>query len=161
MKMIDVGGKEKTRRVAVARGYVTMERDTLERIREGRVEKGDVLAAARVAGIMAAKRTPDFIPLCHPIGLTSAEVHLSLEEQPAPRVMIEARIETTDRTGVEMEALHAVCIAALTVYDMLKAVDKGMLISEVALHHKSGGRSGEWTRKKPDAKHPPPEKGNA
>ncbi|HEY3450158.1 MAG TPA: cyclic pyranopterin monophosphate synthase MoaC [Myxococcales bacterium] len=148
MKMIDVGGKEKTRRVAVARGFVSMDKETLERIRENRVEKGDVLAAARVAGIMAAKRTPDFIPLCHPIGLTSAEVHLTLQEEPATRVMIEARIETTDRTGVEMEALHAVCTAALTVYDMLKAVDKGMLISEVALHHKSGGRSGEWTRKK-------------
>ena len=147
MKMIDVGGKEKTRRVAVARGHVSMEKETLERVRENRVEKGDVLAAARLAGIMAAKRTPDFIPLCHPIGLTSAEVHLSLQEEPA-RVVIEARIETTDRTGVEMEALHAVCTAALTVYDMLKAVDKGMVVSEIALHHKSGGRSGEWTRKK-------------
>ena len=146
MKMIDVGGKEKTRRVAVARGWVSMEHETLERIRENRVEKGDVLAAARLAGIMAAKRTPDFIPLCHPIGLTSAEVHLSLQDQP-PRVVIEARIETTDRTGVEMEALHAVCVAALTVYDMLKAVDRGMALGEVALHHKSGGRSGEWTRK--------------
>jgi len=147
MKMIDVGGKEKTRRVAVARGWVSMERETLERIRENRVEKGDVLAAARLAGIMAAKRTPDLIPLCHPIGLTSAEVHLSLQDDPA-RVLIEARIETTDRTGVEMEALHAVCTAALTVYDMLKMVDKGMAIGEVALHHKSGDRSGEWTRKK-------------
>lgn len=146
MKMIDVGGKEKTRRVAVARGWVSMEKETLERIRENRVEKGDVLAAARLAGIMAAKRTPDFIPLCHPIGLTSAEVHLTLHDEPS-RVKIEARIETTDRTGVEMEALHAVCVAALTVYDMLKMVDKGMVISDVALHHKSGGRSGEWTRK--------------
>jgi len=154
MKMIDVGGKEKTRRVAVAPGFVTMEKETLARIRENREEKGDVLAAARLAGIMAAKRTPDFIPLCHPIGLTSAEVQLRLEEAPTPRVMIEARIETTDRTGVEMEALHAVCTAALTVYDMLKAVDKGMLISEVALHHKSGGRSGEWTRKKPEPPKP-------
>jgi cyclic pyranopterin phosphate synthase len=146
MKMIDVGGKEKTRRVAIARGWVSMEKDTLERIRENRVEKGDVLAAARLAGIMAAKRTPDFIPLCHPIGLTSAEVHLCLEESP-PRVVIEARIETTDRTGVEMEALHAVCVAALTIYDMLKAVDRGMAIHDIELQHKSGGRSGEWTRR--------------
>jgi cyclic pyranopterin phosphate synthase len=144
--MIDVGGKEKTRRVAVARGWVSMERETLERIREGRVEKGDVLAAARLAGILAAKKTPDMIPLCHPIGLTSAEVHLALQEEPS-RVYIEARIETTDRTGVEMEALHAVCIAALTVYDMLKAVDRGMVLGEVGLQHKSGGRSGEWTRR--------------
>ncbi|MBI5549280.1 MAG: cyclic pyranopterin monophosphate synthase MoaC [Deltaproteobacteria bacterium] len=146
MKMIDVGGKEKTRRVAIARGFVSMEKETLERIRENRVEKGDVLAAARLAGIMAAKRTPDIIPLCHPIGLTAAEVSLTLQEDP-PRVLIESRVETTERTGVEMEALHAVCAAALTVYDMLKAVDKGMTVSEVALHHKSGGRSGVWTRR--------------
>ena len=146
MKMIDVGGKEKTRRVAIARGTVSMHKETLERIRENRVEKGDVLAAARIAGILAAKKTPDLIPLCHPIGLTSAEVHLHLEENPS-RVVIEARIETTDRTGVEMEALHAVCVAALTIYDMLKAVDRGMTINDIGLHHKSGGRSGEWTRR--------------
>ena len=145
MKMIDVGGKEKTRRVAIARGWVSMEKQTLARIRESRVEKGDVLAAARLAGIMAAKRTPDIIPLCDPIALTSAEVSLTLQDAP-PRVNIEARVETTDRTGVEMEALHATCAAALTVYDMLKSVDRGMVVGEVALHHKSGGRSGEWTR---------------
>jgi cyclic pyranopterin monophosphate synthase len=145
MKMIDVGGKEKTRRVAIARGWVSMETTTLERIRRGQVEKGDVLAAARLAGILAAKRTPDLIPLCHPIALTSAEVRLELNNEP-PRVLIEARIETTDRTGVEMEALHAVCTAALTVYDMLKTVDRGMTIGEVQLLHKSGGRSGDWNR---------------
>ncbi|HCF60065.1 MAG TPA: cyclic pyranopterin monophosphate synthase MoaC [Myxococcales bacterium] len=145
MKMIDVGGKEKTRRVAVARGFVEMQAETLERIRGGRVEKGDVLAAARLAGIMAAKRTPDIIPLCHPIGLTSAEVELALEDEPS-RVRIEARVETTERTGVEMEALTAVCAAALTVYDMLKSVDRAMTISTVQLEHKSGGRSGTWNR---------------
>jgi len=144
--MIDVGGKEKTRRVAVARGYVSMEKATLERIRENRVEKGDVLAAARIAGIMAAKRTPDFIPLCHPISLTSAEVHLTLQDDPC-RVLIETRVETMERTGVEMEALHAVCAAGLTIYDMLKSADRGMVLGEVALQHKAGGRSGEWTRR--------------
>ena len=145
MKMIDVGAKEKTRRVALARGWVSMKKETLERIRANQVEKGDVLAAARLAGIMAAKRTPDIVPLCHPIALTSVEVLLNMLDEP-PRVCIEARVETTDRTGVEREALHAVCAAALTVYDMLKSVDRGMAIGEVALHHKSGGRSGEWTR---------------
>ncbi len=145
MKMIDVGGKEKTRRVAVARGHVSMQKETLARIREGRVEKGDVLGAARLAGIMAAKRTPDIIPLCHPIALTSAEVTLTLEDEPC-RVAIEARVETLDRTGVEMEALHAVCAAGLTIYDMLKSVDRGMVLGEVGLQHKAGGRSGDWTR---------------
>jgi cyclic pyranopterin phosphate synthase len=143
--MIDVGDKEKTRRVAIARGAVRMLPATLARIREGRVEKGDVLAAARLAGIMAAKKTPDLVPLCHPIALTRAEVQLALSQRPA-RVDIEARVETTDRTGVEMEALAAVCAAALTVYDMLKSVDRGMAIERVELLHKSGGRSGAWDR---------------
>lgn len=145
MKMIDVGGKEKTRRVAVARGTVLMQAATLDRIRTGHVEKGDVLAAAKLAGIMAAKRTPDWIPLCHPIALTSVELELKLEDEP-PRVSVEARVETHDRTGVEMEALAAVCSAALTVYDMVKSIDRGMVIREVGLHHKSGGRSGTWSR---------------
>ncbi len=145
MKMIDVGGKEKTRRVAVARGFVEMQPETLERIRAGQVEKGDVLAAARIAGIMAAKHTPDIIPLCHPIALTAVEVELRLEDAPT-RVRIEARVESTDRTGVEMEALTAVSAAALTIYDMLKSVDRGMAIARVELAHKSGGRSGTWSR---------------
>jgi cyclic pyranopterin phosphate synthase len=143
MKMLDVGSKEKTHRVALARGFVEMRPETLERIRKGQVEKGDVLAAARIAGIMAAKRTPDIIPLCHPIALTRAEVQLFLEDEPS-RVRIESRVETMDRTGVEMEALHAVCAAGLTVYDMLKSVDRGMVLSHVSLLHKSGGRSGTW-----------------
>ena len=157
MKMIDVGDKEKTRRVAIARGAVRMLPATLARIREGRVEKGDVLAAARLAGIMAAKKTPDLVPLCHPIALTRVEVQLALSQRPA-RVDIEARVETTDRTGVEMEALAAVCAAALTVYDMLKSVDRGMAIERVELLHKSGGRSGAWDREAspvPAARRPP------
>lgn len=145
MKMIDVGDKDKTRRVAIAQGHVAMMPATLERIRRGQVEKGDVLAAARIAGIMAAKHTPDIVPLCHPIALTRVELALVLSDEPC-QVAIEARVETTDRTGVEMEALSAVCAAALTVYDMLKSVDRGMTIGEVRLQHKSGGRSGTWDR---------------
>lgn len=147
MKMIDVGMKEKTERIAVARGEVRMERATAERIRRGEVEKGDVLAAARIAAIMAAKKTPDIVPLCHPIALTSVEVELAAQPT-KKRVLIEVRVKTTERTGVEMEALAAVCAAALTIYDMLKSVDRGMTIAEVQLEHKSGGRSGTWSRKK-------------
>jgi cyclic pyranopterin phosphate synthase len=145
--MIDVGGKEKTARVAVARGEVRMQRSTLARIRRGDVEKGDVLAAARLAGIMAAKRTPDIVPLCHPIALSGVEMRLALEAKRAA-VSVEATVRTTDRTGVEMEALAAVCAASLTIYDMLKSVDRGMTIERVALLHKSGGRSGTWERAK-------------
>ena len=126
MKMVDVGGKEKTERVAVASGRVRMEPATLARIREGKVEKGDVLAAARLAGVMAVKRTPDLIPLCHPIAVSAAEVELTPE---ADAVAIRAQVKTVDRTGVEMEALTAVSAAALTVYDMAKAIDKGMTFS--------------------------------
>jgi cyclic pyranopterin phosphate synthase len=143
MKMLDVGSKAKTERVAVAEGHVKMSAEALERIRRGTVEKGDVIAAARLAGIMAAKHTPDIIPLCHPIGLSSVEVEVT----PKPHgVDIEARVKTVERTGVEMEALAAVSAAALTVYDMLKSVDRGMLIEGVQLLHKSGGRSGTWNR---------------
>ena len=143
MKMVDVGGKEKTERVAVASGRVRMEPATLARIREGKVEKGDVLAAARLAGVMAVKRTPDLIPLCHPIAVSAAEVELTPE---ADAVAIRAQVKTVDRTGVEMEALTAVSAAALTVYDMLKSVDRGMVIEQVRLELKSGGRSGTWRR---------------
>jgi len=151
MKMIDVGDKERTRRVAIARGEVRMRPATLERIRAGKVEKGDVRAAARIAGILAAKKTPELVPLCHPIALTRVEVEIALEKRPA-RVTIETRVETTDRTGVEMEALTAVCAAALTVYDMLKSVDRGMTLGDVKLMHKSGGRSGTWERPSPKAR---------
>ena len=143
MKMIDVGAKPKTERIAVARGFVAMSAATVGRIRRGDVEKGDVLAAARLAGIMAAKRTPDLVPLCHPIALSGVEV----EASPGPGgVEIVATVRTVDRTGVEMEALAAVAAGCLTVYDMLKRYERGMRIEAVELLHKSGGRTGDYTR---------------
>jgi len=143
MKMVDVGGKEKTERVAVASAFLRMLPATLERIRQGKVEKGDVLAAARLAGVMAAKRTPDVIPLCHPIALSGVEVETALE---AEGLAVRVSVRTVDRTGVEMEALMAASAAALTVYDMCKSVDRGMVVERVQLEHKSGGRSGTWNR---------------
>jgi cyclic pyranopterin phosphate synthase len=143
MKMVDVGGKEKTERVAVASAFLRMLPATLERIRQGQVEKGDVLAAARLAGVMAAKRTPDVIPLCHPIALSGVEVETRLE---AEGLALRVTVRTVDRTGVEMEALMAASAAALTVYDMCKSVDRGMVMERVQLEHKSGGRSGTWDR---------------
>ena len=143
MKMVDVGAKGKTARVAVATGRVRMLSSTVQRIRDGRVEKGDVLAAARLAGVMAAKRTPDLIPLCHPISLSAVTVEVALGER---AVEIRAEVKTVDRTGVEMEALTAACAAALTVYDMLKSTDRGMVLEQIQLEHKSGGRSGQWDR---------------
>ena len=143
--MVDVSAKDVTAREAVARGRVVMHPETLALIVEGRVPKGDVLAVARVAGIMAAKRTHELIPLCHPLALTAVEVRL----EPAPAgpdaaVDIEATVRTTGRTGVEMEALTAVSVAALTVYDMCKAVERGMRIEDVHLTAKSGGKSGDY-----------------
>jgi cyclic pyranopterin monophosphate synthase len=143
MKMVDVGGKPKTERVAVALARLRMLPATLERILQGKVEKGDVLAAARLAGVMAAKRTPDVVPLCHPIALSGVEVEITPEEA---ALDIRATVRTVDRTGVEMEALTAACAAALTVYDMCKSVDRGMVMEQVRLEHKSGGRSGTWDR---------------
>jgi cyclic pyranopterin phosphate synthase len=143
MKMIDVGAKPKTERVAVARGFVAMAPSTLARVRDGEVEKGDVLAAARLAGIMAAKRTPDLVPLCHPIALSAVDV----TADPGPGgVAVTATVRTVDRTGVEMEALAAVAAACLTVYDMLKRYEKGMRIVGLELVEKLGGRSGHWRR---------------
>jgi len=143
--MVDVGDKQTTRRVAVARGVIDMQPQTLDLIVQGGHKKGDVLGIARVAGIMAAKRTSELIPLCHPIGIT--RVDLALEPDPdGPRVTCEATVETTAQTGVEMEALTAVQIALLTVYDMCKAVDRGMTITAVQLIKKSGGKSGDWQR---------------
>jgi cyclic pyranopterin monophosphate synthase len=143
MRMIDVGAKPRTERVAVARGHVSMSRETLARVRKGDVEKGDVLAAARLAGILAAKKTPDLVPLCHPIALSAVDV----TAQPAPgAVAVSATVRTVDRTGVEMEALTAVAAACLTIYDMLKRYEKGMRIEAVELVEKSGGRSGRWVR---------------
>lgn len=143
MKMVDVGAKPKTERVAVATGLLRMRAETRERILAGKMEKGDVLAAARLAGIMAAKRTPDFIPLCHPIALSGVEVTL---EPVAEGLTVRVTVRTVDRTGVEMEALTAACAAALTVYDMCKSADRGMVLDAVQLEHKSGGRSGTWER---------------
>ncbi|MGV3624307.1 MAG: cyclic pyranopterin monophosphate synthase MoaC [Archangium sp.] len=143
MKMVDVGEKPKTERVAIASGRVRMSTEALDKIRKGKVEKGDVLAAARIAGIMATKRTPDIIPLCHPIALSGVEVEVKAL---TVGVDIRATVKTVDRTGVEMEALTAVSTAALTVYDMLKSTDRGMVIDAVQLEHKSGGRSGVYTR---------------
>ncbi len=140
--MVDVSAKAETARVAVARGRVVMAPETLARIQEGQVGKGDVLGVARLAGIMAAKRTADLIPLCHPLALTKVAVDL----QPAPpdAVEIEALAGLSGRTGVEMEALTAVTVAALTVYDMCKSLDRGMRIEAVRLVRKSGGKSGDW-----------------
>jgi cyclic pyranopterin phosphate synthase len=146
--MVDVGGKKKTERRAVAVARVQMLPATVARIRAGQVEKGDVLAAAKLAAVMAAKRTPDFVPLCHPIALSSVAVEVTLA---AKAVEVWVEVKTVDRTGVEMEALTAACAAALTVYDMLKSVDRGMTIERVQLEHKSGGRSGTWVRGSPRA----------
>jgi cyclic pyranopterin monophosphate synthase len=145
-QMVDVGDKPATRREAVARGAVRMAPETLALVREGRAKKGDVLAVARLAGIMAAKRTADLIPLCHPLALTSVNVDLAIEAG-APRVTIEARVATTGQTGVEMEALTAVSVAALTVYDMLKAADRAMVIEDIRLTFKDGGKSGRFEAK--------------
>ena len=143
--MIDVGEKDRTERVAVARGELRCSRETLKLLNEGRLEKGDALAAARLAGIMAAKRTPDFLPLCHPISLSGADVEVACDES-AGVVRIESRVHAVDRTGVEMEALTAVMAAALTIYDMAKRHDRGMEVVSVRLVHKSGGRTGDWNR---------------
>jgi cyclic pyranopterin phosphate synthase len=144
MKMIDVGAKPKTERVAVATARLRMSNAALRKIRAGAVEKGDVIAAARLAGIMGAKKTPELIPLCHPIGLSSVEVEVVLVRG---AVAIRAEVKTVDRTGVEMEALTAASAAALTVYDMLKSTDRGMVLEALQLEHKSGGRSGVWNRR--------------
>ena len=141
--MVDVGAKEVTARRAVARASVTMQPETLALIQEGRAKKGDVLGVARLAGIMAAKRTAELIPLCHPLPLTSVSLELSCD--PATnRVEIEATCTVSGKTGVEMEALTAVSVAALTVYDMCKSADRAMTITQVRLTHKSGGKSGSF-----------------
>ena len=141
--MVDVSDKAETDRIAVARGSVTMAPETLERIRLGTIAKGDVLSVARLAGIMGAKRTPDLIPLCHPLALNSVKLDLSLAPE-RNAVEIEATCRLKGRTGVEMEALTAVSVAALTIYDMVEAIDRGMVIGEIRLIHKSGGKSGTW-----------------
>lgn len=145
MKMVDVGAKEKTERIAVATGRVKMKPATAELIRRGKVKKGNVIEAAKLAAIMATKKTPDLVPLCHPIALSGVNVEVTAAEK---SVEIRVEVKTVDRTGVEMEALTGACAAALTVYDMLKSEDRGMVIEKVQLEHKSGGRSGTWERKR-------------
>ena len=146
-RMVDVTEKDITSRVAVARGEILMRAETLAMIVEKKVAKGDVFSVARVAGIMGAKRTPDLIPMCHPLNIASVEISLTPEKNPS-RVDIEATVKVTGQTGVEMEALTAVSVSALTVYDMCKAVDRVMTIGEIQLTKKSGGKSGTFTRKK-------------
>lgn len=140
-RMVDVSAKPATDRRATARGKLLVSQATLELVRTGEAPKGDVLAAARIAGIMAAKRTPDLIPLCHPLPISHAAVELTLESD---GIAIEATVGTTAPTGVEMEALTAVTVAGLTLYDMLKAVERGARLTDVRLVAKSGGRSGEY-----------------
>ena len=143
--MVDVSGKSETKRVAVARGSVEMAPETLQLILDRKLAKGDVFEVARLAGIMAAKKTSEIIPLCHPLNITSVEVDFQPDAD-NNRVEIEARAGVTGRTGVEMEALTAVAAAGLTIYDMCKAVDKKMVIGEIRLMEKSGGRSGRFKR---------------
>lgn len=143
--MVPVGGKAKTRRRAVAEGSIRMQAETLALCLRGGHEKGDVLGAARIAGIMAAKRTAELIPLCHPLQLSSVDVQFTPQRE-ANRIHCRSQVQAQDRTGVEMEALVAVQIALLTVYDMCKAVDRGMVLSDIRLLEKHGGRSGAWVR---------------
>ncbi|TXH16865.1 MAG: cyclic pyranopterin monophosphate synthase MoaC [Gammaproteobacteria bacterium] len=140
-RMVDVGGKADTQRVAVAEGRILMSAAALTAIRDGSVPKGEVLAAARIAGIMAAKKTADLIPLCHPLALDTVTLDFTIEAQ---GVRVTATASLTGRTGVEMEALTAVSVALLTVYDMAKAIDKGMVIESLRLIEKRGGKSGHW-----------------
>jgi cyclic pyranopterin phosphate synthase len=143
--MVDVGGKPETVRIAVAAGRIVMQPETLALIQSGGHKKGDVLGIARIAGILAAKKTADLIPLCHPLALTRVEVGFDLD-QTAHAVQCRATVETRGRTGVEMEALTAVQVALLTIYDMCKAVDRGMTMHDIGLLEKSGGKSGAWRR---------------
>jgi cyclic pyranopterin phosphate synthase len=144
-RMVDVGAKIETARTARAEGTITMNDEALEAIERNTLAKGDALSAARIAGVMAAKRTSDLIPLCHPIALTDAGVDIEVDRA-LPGLRVRAWASTRGRTGVEMEALTAVSVALLTIYDMAKALDRGMEISEVRLTEKRGGKSGDWKR---------------
>ncbi len=141
--MVDVGDKQETRRIAIARGAIRMLPATFALIRDGHAKKGDVIGVARIAAIQGAKRTSDLIPLCHPLALTRVAVEFEFDEA-LPGVRCTAQVETLGRTGVEMEALTAVQVGLLTVYDMCKAVDRGMVIGEVGVVEKKGGKSGDW-----------------
>lgn len=142
-RMVDVSGKDVTERVARAAGFVKMKAETLALVETGEAKKGDVLATARIAGIMAAKRTPELIPLCHPLAITKATVEFAISHAPVG-IAVVAEVKVSGQTGVEMEALTAVSVACLTIYDMLKAADKGMIIRDVRLIEKKGGKSGHW-----------------
>lgn len=144
VRMVDVGDKAETKRTAVAVGAITMTPETLERIMDEKVKKGNVLETARIAGVMAAKKTADLIPMCHPLNITHARVDF-FPDPAARTIRIEAEVSLTGRTGVEMEALTAVSVAGLTIYDMCKSYDKGMRISDIQLKSKTGGKSGTWT----------------
>jgi cyclic pyranopterin phosphate synthase len=150
-RMVDVSAKASTERIASAQAKVWLDPETLETIQQGKIAKGDVLAVAQVAGIMGAKKTPDLIPMCHPMALTSVDITFKEESQSDPEgrcsILITATAKTTGPTGVEMEAMTAVSVAALTIYDMCKAVDRGMSFSDVCLLSKSGGKSGTYIRK--------------
>jgi cyclic pyranopterin phosphate synthase len=144
-RMVDVGGKGATRREAIAEATVTMSRETLRMVVEGQMKKGDVFGAARLAGIMAAKKTPELIPLCHPLPIDAVHLDLTVDEEKSS-VVVTATVGTTARTGVEMEAMVAASVAALTIYDMCKAAEKGITIGEISLIRKSGGKSGLWQK---------------
>lgn len=144
-KMVEVGHKEDTKRVAVARGSIEMNSKTLKMITQGEMKKGDVLSVAQIAGIMGAKKTSDIIPMCHNIFITGGDIKFEIDEE-NNAVHIEAKVKTIGKTGVEMEALNGVAIAALTIYDMCKAVDRDMVIKDIRLVRKTGGKSGEYMR---------------
>jgi cyclic pyranopterin phosphate synthase len=144
--MVDIGGKVETERVAIAEGSVRMRAETLDLIKSGNAAKGDVIGTARIAGIMAAKKTHELIPLCHPLLLNKISVDIESDEA-LPGLHVVATVKLTGKTGVEMEALTAVSVACLTIYDMAKAVDKSMIIQDIRLLHKSGGKSGDWSVK--------------
>lgn len=146
-RMVDVSGKDVTERVARAGGFVTMKAETLALIEKGEAKKGDVLATARIAGIMAAKKTHELIPLCHPLMISKAKIEFTTSQSPTG-IAVVAEVKVSGQTGVEMEALTAVSVACLTIYDMLKAADKGMVIRDVRLLEKKGGKSGHWTAEK-------------
>jgi len=143
--MVDVGSKEDTQRVAIAQGTVFMQTETLNMIKDKKIAKGDVLAVAQIAGIMAAKRTSGIIPMCHPLMLTSVDIHFTINEK-ENKIIIQSKVKTMGKTGVEMEALTAVAAAGLTIYDMCKAIDRGMVIESIYLLEKSGGKSGHFLK---------------
>jgi cyclic pyranopterin phosphate synthase len=147
-RMVDVSAKAETVREAAARVTLKMKPSTLAAVRAGQLAKGDVLGVARTAGIMAAKRTPDLIPLCHPLRLTGVDVDFALDSRRST-ITVHARVRTVDKTGVEMEALTAAAVAGLTVYDMVKSVDRGVVLTDLCLVEKSGGKSGRWARRSP------------